>query len=343
MVGKLLSHSNFQKSLVLLFLVLIVLLIFSIMHTSRVIIDKVNYFYFLLALGASLGVIFFEVLRFISITRIIKEVILSVKNSIAISLSGIFFARITPAGVGGEPFKIYMMNKNGIKPGKGSAVLIVNGIVSLVSRLVLLSLLPVIVFRIHLPVENISMAMVFYFSGILLFLFILTHPHLINLTLNLLLSNYLVKRLFGEKWVKNTIGVVIQFFADFRETSAQLKRKDWLFVSLTFTFIISGWIMTVLVPFFVLKGLNFNPPFFLIFTYTLITRSLTDFIPTPGSAFVQEAGVALIFNQLVGEDSLWLFILMWRIMLFYLPLVITGIFTIFHYGLKVVSNNQNMR
>ena len=313
------------------------------MHTPQAVINKINYFYFLIALGASLGVIFFEVLRFLSITRIIKEVNFSVKESMAISLSGIFFARITPGGAGGEPFQLYMMNKNGIKPGKGAAVLIINGITSLVSRLVLLSLLPVVAFIIHLSIENISMTLIFYFAGIILSLFILTHPHLVSLALNLLLNNYLIKRLFGEKWVKNTIGVVIQFFADFRETSAQLKRRDWLFVSLSFTFIISGWIMTVLVPFFVLKGLNFNPPIFLIFTYTLITRSLTDFIPTPGSAFVQEAGIALIFNQLVGEDSLWLFILMWRIMLFYLPLLITGIFTIFHYGLKVVNNNQNMR
>lgn len=313
------------------------------MHTPHAVINNINYFYFLLALGASLGVVFFEVLRFFSITRIIKEVNLSVKESISISLSGIFFARITPGGAGGEPFQIYMMNKNGIKPGKGAAVLIINGIASMVSRLVLLSLLPVIAFRINLSVENISIALIFYFAGIILFLSILTYPHLISFGLNLMLTNYLAKRLFGEKWVKNTIGVLKQFFVDFRETSTQLKRRDWLFVSLTFTLIIFGWIMTVLVPFFVLKGLNYNPSIFLIFTYTLITRSLTDFIPTPGSTFVQEAGIALIFNQLVGDDSLWLFILMWRTMLFYLPLLVTGIYTMLHYGLKVIDNNNNMR
>ncbi|MBT9164574.1 MAG: hypothetical protein DDT23_00576 [candidate division WS2 bacterium] len=337
MVDKLISHSNFRKSLVLLGLVLIALIFFSVVHTPQAIINKINYFYFLLALGASSGVIFFEVLRFFSITRIIKEVNLSFKETIAISLSGIFFARITPGGAGGEPFQLYMMNKNGIKPGKGAAVLIINGITSMVSRLILLSLLPVFAFTIHLSI------VIFYFAGIILSLFILTHPHLVSLALNLLLNNYWTKRLFGEKWVKNTIGVLIQFFADFRETSTQLKRRDWLFVSLTFTFIILGWIMTVLVPFFVLKGLSFNPPILLIFTYTLILRSLTDFIPTPGSTFVQEAGIALIFNQLVGEDSLWLFVLMWRIMLFYLPLLITGIFTIFHFGIKVINDNKNMR
>lgn len=266
-------------------------------------------------------------------------------NAIKTFMIGEFFSAITPLATGGQPMQLIYMNSVGVSTGVGTSILGVQLFFYHIARLIIsLSL-------------TIYHADFFYFGGYK-FTFFLVLGFILNTSFAILM----VLAAFKPKWVKKIVSVVVTFLTKIKI----LKQKESLlqkideevdsfnlamkqFKGQHITFYIN-LILQNMASFLYLYGVTHY--IFTSFgvelesvTMTLATVSSVQmasaYLPMPGGSFGAEGMFFLMFSAYLPENTpIFLVLLVWRILTYYLTILVSFLFTLKLRETKNKNTNQ---
>ncbi|MBI5787690.1 MAG: flippase-like domain-containing protein [Candidatus Schekmanbacteria bacterium] len=238
-----------------------------------------------------------------------------------------FLSAITPTASGGEPLMIYMLKEKGVGVGKGTAIVVIRGI--LVIFFIALTGPLIIYTQQDLLANSILLYAFKIVAGILLVLitslvYALYNPkhmeYLLEKGLHLLdkipyfkkHSPHIVKKL--DDWIEE-LNFSLKYFIR--------KKKMSLFWAavLTVLFLLCNYSLAYVI----LKGLNADISLVRVLMLQVVLYFLLYFSPTPGGSGVAEGGFYMLFGPHVPQHILGILIILWRFFTTYLWVILGGL------------------
>lgn len=256
----------------------------------------------------------------------------SLSKMVQIALIYPFFAGITPSSVGGESFEIFYLKQTGIPYGKASNIAIQKFILYQIS-LVIVNFIAVIfnLFINIVPDTSLvgsSVTLNFIVNIVILgFLFLLAY----NKKFNHFIMNHGLSFLHKIKVVKDlkkTQKSVDSYLDNFDEGTQKLKNDKKLFIKLIFINIAS-LVLFILAAHPIARSLNINDISMLnLFVLATYAKMMCLLIVTPGNSGAAEYCFIYLFTGLLDEEDIMAYMLIWRFVTYYIPLIVGGILAI---------------
>ena len=241
-----------------------------------------------------------------------------------------FFDGITPSSTGGQPYQMYIFNKNGIKISDCTTIVIQNFIVYQIA-LILLGFIAVIsnkYLNLFQEVGAIKKLILLGFAInvlVMIALFSLAFLKKINKTIINFIINILSKlRIIKDKEEKTKkINEYIEQFHD--STKIMLKDKKVFLKTILFNFLSLTLIYSI--PAILIFGLgNYND---VNIFYSIIASAyvmlIGSFVPIPGAAGGLEYAFTQFYGVFISGPVLTLVMLLWRAATYYLGVIIGAI------------------
>lgn len=250
---------------------------------------------------------------------------LTLRRAIEVILTGYFLAAVTPFQTGGFPVQLFIMNKEGIGPGKGMAFLTFRGILIYTPIYITAPFLFLLFFS---GGSHWLLRVLFrYFA----FLFILMLAGALAAFIKPEWAERIIIKLQKRsgRRISSFLSFIIKELEEFRRGLALFLRNDnWkhLLAALLVSLLSLAFYLA-LVP-SILYGLGLDPRLPESVLMQMLLMALLLFIPTPGAGGIAEAGGAALFALLTPKHLLGIFIILWRFFTFYLAALIGGIITI---------------
>lgn len=322
-----------QILLVAVILLVVLSVVFSFADLPAIIelIKNANLSYILLSLGLALGgYILISVANYIPMITGDRQI--NKANAFLISSTENFFNGITPFGSGAQPFQVYYMVKEGVKPNRATSVIMVNFIIYQVIITILATFS--IIFYYNEIYLALGINIIYLFIGYTLNTIIL----LALITLSLFNKSYVLFekliKLLGkikflkkrsEKWLDGTKEFIDNFQAGFKFL---LSKKRVAITSVILKLI--GLLLSYSTIIFLVRALGYNlllsNYIYLIFI-SMLAFTVMIWIPLPGSS----GGIEWIFTLLLlpvfpGEQAIVLsLMLLWRLITYYFAMLYGGI------------------
>lgn len=248
-----------------------------------------------------------------------------------IVLANLFLACVTPSMAGGEPVRIYLLDKEGMSAGSATGAVLGE---RLLDAIFMLCSVPIafLIFRNYLNSDLLStgltIGVVFFILLLLLFLYALKKPDKIKSFL--IYINHKLSKIFKknekESKVIERINSEVDNFHDSMSCFARKEKKTFILAGgLTIIF----WLTGFLIPSMILLGLG-QPPFFIESIAAQILLLVIIMMPTsPGSTGVAEVSVVGLYGVLIGTgigSPIGIFMLLFRFVTYYLPFIVGAIF-----------------
>ena len=274
-----------------------------------------------------------------------KDLNLSLWKSTKIVIANLFLASITPSMAGGEPVRIYLLNKEGMSFGGATGAVFGE---RLVDAIFILILVPIAFFIFHgikdLGIIGFGLLIgVFIFILLLiLFIYAILRPNRIKsflIYLNKKLSRFSKKKQ-SESKIVNRINREVDNFRGSIICFAGERKALFKASILTILF----WSTGFMIPSMILMRLRL-PPFFIESYAAQVLLLVIIMMPTsPGSAGIAEAGVFGLYGVLIGtspESLIFVFIILYRFITYYMNLIAGAIFQ-YRIFKSVVSFSMDM-
>ena len=256
----------------------------------------------------------------------------SMTKMLEISLIYPFFAGITPSSVGGESFEVFYLKQTGLPYGKSTNISIQKFILYQIS-LIIVNFLVVILNLFTKIVPNNSLVIIsvllnFIVNGAILGLcFLLVY----NKKFNHFIMQKGVSFLHKIKVVKDidkTREKIDNYLENFNEGADKLRKDKKLFCKLI-------WINVLSLVFFYLSAwpialsMNItNINFLNLFILATYAKMMCLLIITPGNSGAAEYCFIYLFSSLLEESSTTAYMLIWRVVTYYIPLIVGGVLAI---------------
>lgn len=295
---------------------------------------KIKYEFFILAILLNiLYWIFWAIRMRILANSMDKHLNLSIWGSTKIVITNMFLASITPSMAGGEPVRIYLLNKEGMNFGSATAAVLGERLLDAIFILVMVPF-AFFIFK-DLPgaqqIPYISTALLIGVIVFILFLgmfiYAIIRPEKTKqflIFINKKLSRFSKKKESENKAIKRICKEVDNFS---KSIFVFTKEKKALIFSSVVTVIF--WSTGFIIPSLVLMGLGF-PPFFIESYFAQVLLLVIIMMPTtPGSAGVAEGSILLLYGVIIGSTTnplLGVFILLYRFITFHMNLIAGAIF-----------------
>ncbi len=295
-----------------------------------------------------IGILGFSFVYLLDALRV-KIVMIAIKQKISYiklirnSITGIFFNNITPFSMGGQPFRIYDLSRNGIDPIKAT-----NGIISRhLSQMVVFLVISIIGYFIYSK-QLIKLGV----TGGLYLLGISVSITFTTLMLIFTVSDK-VKKFFFKilhlKFIKKLLGIakynsdnitkkIDRKVREFKHSFNTLWKKNFLFmlieaaISVALSMVLIG-ILYFYIRFFTEAHASY-PSFLKLFLLFFVLNSVVYFSPTPGSTGVLEFTYVYIISELMhgtgSSSAIVAGVTAWRVATFYVPSLIGFITTFFY-------------
>ena len=257
-------------------------------------------------------------------------------------LLGKYYDSITPAAIGGQPFQIYYMHKNGRLPSGLATTIPIIGMVS--GQLGFLIIAAVSFLFGSLSIDNAALIATACF-GLLFYAFwpvvimIATFlpkgaKELISLIVKGLAKIHVVKH--KEKAIEK-----IEYEVDeYAKSVRKILKTRGLFLRTIGLSIVFNTLVAV-IPFFVLTAFGGEVDFLPCFVTTLAVTSAVYFVPTPGNAGAAEGTFFIVFSALTEGYVFWA-MLVWRFFSYYIYILMGPIiYTRMHWEKKWETKNEN--
>jgi len=248
-----------------------------------------------------------------------------------IVIANLFLAGITPSAAGGEPVRIYLLNKEGLSTGGATAAVLGERLIDAIFILVLVPF-GFFVFKDRIDVDLISyglmIGIIVFLLGIILFALALKYP---EKTKNLLLRissriSGLSKKPERHQKIVNRIGLEIDNFHSSMVLFLTRGKKSFLAASgLT----VLMWSTGFMIPSMLLLALGLPPYFVESYAAQALLLILVMLPTTPGSSGVTELGMAALFGVLLGASHQYLlgvFVLLFRFISYHMNVICGAIF-----------------
>jgi len=260
-----------------------------------------------------------------------RKVKISFIESTKIVITNMFLAGITPSMAGGEPVRIYLLNKDGMSIGCSTAAVLGERLIDAIMILVLVPF-AIFIFKDKPGVEFINLGLtigvVVFIVLVLIFLYAIIRPDRTKsflIYLNKKISRFFKKKESESKIVKRINKEVDNFHSGI--TCFVGEKRKALFVASVLTFLF--WSTGFMIPSMILMGLGL-PPFFVESYAAQILLLVIIMMPTtPGSTGVAELGIYGLYGTLIGMSSdtlIGVFIVLYRVVTYHMNLIAGAIF-----------------
>lgn len=265
---------------------------------------------------------------------------IKMKDMALIELIYPFFAGITPSALGGESFEIFYMRDCGIPIGKGSNIAIQKFITYQISLLLINTVAVILnLFMRVVPFNSFIFSFVvinFIINGILLgFFFLVAYNRKFN--------HFIMKKglQIGHKLhlvrnIEKTREKLDSYLKNFDEGVEKLRKDKKLFFKVIGIQMLSFlFYMLAAYPVAVSMGIT-NISAIKMFILATYVKMLSLIFITPGNSGAAEYNFLYLFTGLITESEIMAFMLMWRFVTYYIPLIFGGLLAIVW---KKVKNN----
>lgn len=320
--------------LILVFILLVFVLYFSLKDNYKNILEalsEVNILFLLIA-------IFFIFLSKYYLGRVLyllakkEKKDISEKDMIKIEMIYPFFAGITPSSLGGESFEIFYLKDCGISIGKSSNAAVQKFITYQISLLIFNTLAVLLnLFLRVVPFDSFvcTCLIISFIANIIItfFTFFVAYNKrfnhfIMNKGINIGHKLHLIKN------IEKTKASLDSYLANFDEGVENLKKDKRLFVKLVgIQFLSYFFYMMTTFPIAVSLGIT-NVNVFAMFIISTFVKMMSILVITPGNTGSAEASFVYIFSSLtglIGDAKAVAFMLIWRVVTYYIPLITGGI------------------
>ncbi len=281
---------------------------------------NINYIYIIPAALCCFGAIFAETVKY---ALLMKKVDGRVDFKVArrVVLLGRYYDNVTPSGIGGQPFQIYYMSKNGYSDANSAAIPLA-GFMSMQYAFILLaavcfifgsSLLNIAIIRVSCWIGLFFYAM-FPTCILISALFPKLFSRLLAFFVRLLSRMRLVKN--KEEKQKKLTDTVSEYAVSLRGMLAMPSVSVGAMV-------LSVIYQTLLcsIPYFVLRAFGGAMAWLPCFVTTVAIYASVTFIPTPGNAGAAEGSFFAVFSALSSGYIFWA-MMAWRFFVYYIFIIL---------------------
>lgn len=287
---------------------------------------KSNKIWLLLALLCAFGVVLFDGLGY---TMLLKSKTGKVARfGIKTAIVGRYGDAITPLGTGGQPFQMYYLKMKGVKLNYACAMPLVKYIVRVITGDVVMVTLLLICW-VNTEKFMLILAIIGLALNTVIPLLMLMFAYRRNLAEKVIES--VVKFLYKIKIIKKSQNLkdkwlepVESLAMAMRELSSNFKQVISLVV-----FAIFENICYLILPYLVSRFVGQSPNVFEIVGLTIIIHNAASFMPTPGASGVTDLAFYTVFSSVLSGDTVLLALLVWRMISFYLYVILGFLILIF--------------
>ena len=292
-------------------------------------IHQIRYEFFFAAMGVN--VIYWTLwgarLKILS-NAIDKNINISLWESTKIVIANLFLANITPSMAGGEPVRIYLLNKDGLSIGGATASVLGE---RLLDAIFLLLCVPFALFVFGKYIDagplriGLTIAILLFIIAVVAFAYSLKNPEKTKsflIFLNNKLSRFSKKK-DSENTMIDRINSEVDNFHDSMVFFLSDGKKAFIKAGvLTAVFWITGW----MIPPLILMGLGLES-FILESCAIQVLLIIIVMMPTtPGSAGITEGSTAALYSVFIGSSLIGVFVLLFRLITYHMGLIAGAIF-----------------
>ena len=237
-----------------------------------------------------------------------------------------YYTKLTPFGIGGQPFQVYYFSKYGVKPSN-SLTMVSCSYVSNKLMYGLLALIMVATFRFNKlllsqgSLVNIVIVLAFVSFAVLAIFLTFVILLCVNKKLGHKIVSWIIKILSKLKIVKNPSAFYLKIM---RPTLIFQRKMQKFFASRikTFTFLalsLLEYVIEYSVLFFVysaFNGFDINV-YFQLLSISMIIELACHSIPLPGGSGLAELSFSTIFASLFDSGVLFWALIIWRLITYY--------------------------
>lgn len=265
------------------------------------------------------------------------------KTCLETGVFGIYYNNITPLAVGGQPFEIYHLSKNGVHGGVAASLPIITFFLNQFA-FVILGIIALILFQsngFNLPSEMMggfpsltsSLAIVGLICCMLMPTLVVTFCLMPKFCAKLV---HLVMAIGNKlKLVKNPKVTTLKTMKTVFHNSQCIKKiaKSPLIFSLNFLLSFGEQLAHCSIAYFTLKFFGFNwearniMEWLQVVQLCLILNSAVSFIPTPGNSGAADLSFYMLFSNGLRAGLVFPAMIVWRVLSFYSTIIIGFIFS----------------
>ncbi len=319
----------FIISLIISIIVLVLVTVFTIGPDTLPILQRMEPVYLLAAVALHIVSYIIWGLRMKVMTEALGYRI-GVKDATEIVIANLFAASVTPSMAGGEPVRIHMLNHNAnVRVGDASAVVIGERVLD---ALLLLIATPFALWVLSGSLISWEMDLAIIVAELFVLLMVfaaiggLLSPTFIDWLSSLITRG--LHRVGRFDRTEHLIEFIDKELLNFHNSLWALMRtgKQGLFFGCICTMIY--WIVEFMVLPLILLGLN-QPPSIMVAMAVQVFLTFIMVVPvTPGASGIAELGGAALFGILVPVSILGVVVAAWRLITYYLNLVIGGVVSV---------------
>ncbi len=293
---------------------------------------KINWWYLIPAVICFVVAFTLEIYKYALMIRKVPERKISQQDANKLArrtvILGRYYDNITPAAVGGQPFQVYYLHKNGEMTGGLATTISVFGMISIQIAFMIIAILCFIFSSVTR--DNPALIVTAWF-GLIFYAF---WPVMVGMatffpkaTTNI--TKWCVKLLAKIRIVKNREAALIKVeheVAEYVKSVKTILKKPKLFVVVIILSLIFN-ILIASIPYFVLTTFGGTVDFMSCFALTIAVMSAVYFVPTPGNSGAAEGTFYVVFSALSSGYVFWA-MLFWRFFSYYIY-IIMGLITYF--------------
>jgi uncharacterized protein (TIRG00374 family) len=321
---------GFRIYLAISFLVTAILLIFTMRDETWMGMKEIRPLYLVAAFLLSMAHHYFDCIRLQVLTWATGTRI-GFMRAAEFTFGGLFLGAVTPFQSGGIPLQIYILTKEGMSVGQGSAVLIMRGL--LVLLLVIFIMPPLVPFYREIVSDTLIQNIFRYLVILYAVLFFLFMSALFRTKRMKSRSQGLGRFLRRRRIVKTDrfdrfIEFAFKEVEDLKQVTLDYfgRQKAKLGLALLLSVFSIGTFVFI-APTLVL-GMGLEVPVATAVFIQIILTYLLVFVPTPGGSGVAEAGSASLYSVIVPTALLGIYVVLWRFFTAYLGQIIGSFFVL---------------
>lgn len=290
-----------------------------------------NPFWLILSFALMLIFWLFEMLALYVITINFYKSDKLLSKCLKFEMIGVYFGAVTPFAAGSHPAQLYSMTENEIPAGTAGSILMIKFMLHQITNIIILIL--AFLFKFKYFHSNVPYFLYFFICGLVVHIVIMIFMILFSindkLTKNLLF--FILKVLKKIRLVKNTQGIYKKIEIElnsFHENISLITKNIKMCIEASILTILQ-WIAFFSIPYCIYRSYNFNShDVFTMIAGQIFLVNFMAIIPLPGAEGGAEGGFYLIYSLFFQGDTIMTAIFIWRVLTYYLSIVIGSIFTL---------------
>jgi glycosyltransferase 2 family protein len=246
------------------------------------------------------------------------------KTCFIVVISNLLVAAITPSSAGGEPVRIHELFKSGVKVGDATAVVITERFLDAIILVIMAAIGILLMWESVTGLGDAFVLVIFFSIGMLLLfdlilILAVKYPVQVKGRVNQILGG--IKKRWNRPSVERFASRTDEEFDHFTSGLTAFAGPARMGLIRGFCYSFLFWLSEFLVASIILVGIGL-PPSIGNSLFAQIIIALVSMIPlTPGASGIAEISAASLYALFVPTAVLGVFILLWRLIMFYLNVV----------------------